>query len=97
MKKLEEFTKEELWALRQEICLNSLYVSDYHNTFGISERSACTFFDGYMDYLCELAEEDGWDGEKLSVVFGKYDNADNLEAWFYCYDDFSWVEYEKEE
>ena len=33
MKKFEDFSKEDLWKLRCEVSVNSLYYSDFHNSF----------------------------------------------------------------
>ena len=44
-------TKDELWALRQEIKLGSLFYADYRNSFDIDEHPVCDFFDGYLEYL----------------------------------------------
>lgn len=111
IKRLEDFTMEDLEQLRKEVVLNSLYTADYHNSFGISDGSACIFFDSYMDFICELAEEDGykWDYERLGSAYHhedyhtydeflqKYDTTENLYDWWGCYEDFSWVVYEGEE
>lgn len=100
MKRFENFDINDLAKLRNEICLNSLYISDYNNSFGICADSVCTFFDSYMSFLEELAEEDGFkfvDYKSYNEFFDKYDNIDNLYNWYGCYEDFSWVEYEKEE
>ena len=91
----EFLTSGDLWNLRKEIVLNSCYVSDYENTFGFSAESMCTFFDGYVDYLWELAKEDGFDG--FDDAFEDYDNEENLWCWYNCFDDFSWVEYVNDE
>ena len=104
MKRFENFTKEDLQSLRKEIVLNSLFVSDYKNSFGISAKSVCDFFDSYMEFLSELAFEDNFkigDPSKgmhtYDEFFDKYDTIDNLENWYGCYEDFSWVEYEDED
>ena len=47
-------TRETLLNLRMEICLCSLYYTDFRNSFGIDEHTVCDFFDGYADYLEEL-------------------------------------------
>ena len=52
-----EMSKRNLWALRTEITLGSLYTSDYENSFQILPRMVQDFFDGYIEYLWELAEE----------------------------------------
>ena len=94
MKRFEDFTKDELWALRQQIVLNSLYIADYRNDFGIDERSVCEFFDGFMSYAQQEEKEDGRDSETVTEFFERYDNPDPLWEWYCCFDDFDWVEYD---
>ena len=79
-------TREELCDLRNEIVLNSLYTSDYENTHHILPKDVQDFFDGYVEYLYELAEEDG---EELDIMdlCAKYDNPNNLENWYNCFED----------
>ena len=81
-------TKTNLWNLRTEITLGSLYTSDYENSFQILPRIVQDFFDGYIEYLWELAEENN---KKADIDFEDlveiYDNADNLESWYYCFDE----------
>lgn len=81
-------TKTNLWNLRTEIVLGSLYTSDYENTFHILPIIVQSFFDGYIEYLWELAEENN---KKADIDFENlieiYDNADNLEGWYYCFDE----------
>ena len=93
MKKFEKFTKRDLKKLRGEIVLNSCFTSDYENSFGISADSVAAFFDGYYDYLWELAMEDYGNDINHGKVIEKYDTIDNLVGWFNCHDDFSWVKY----
>lgn len=71
-----------LWPLRQQIVLSSLDLSDYINDFGIEADKVAAFFDGYVEYLEELAEEDGLEDCEGDVLFGKYDNEQNLIAYF---------------
>lgn len=110
MKRLEDFTREDLAKFRSEICLNGLFYTDFENSFGINRKSASLFFDSYFDFICELAQEDGfkWDFDcpafplkegvhSSKEFFDKYDTTDNLEDWYGCYEDFSWVEYDEEE
>ena len=97
MKKFEEFTMEDLWALRQEIVLNSLFIADYENTFGIDAHSVCDFFDSFMSYAQELEKEDGFENETIEEFFDRYDTPENLWDWYWCYEDFSWVQYEEVE
>ena len=77
--------KAELKKLRSQITLNSLYISDYHNSLRIEEHKVCDFFDGYVSYLSELIEED-YPNAKNNDWFGllkDYDTIDNLWNW-YC-------------
>ena len=92
MKAFDKLTKKSLWKLRKEIVLNSCMLGHYENTFGYDPNSMYTFFDGYYDYLWELAEEDGKDLTHEQVI-KNYDNANNLWGWYNCFDDFSWVKY----
>ena len=94
-KRFEDLTKDELWSLRTEIVLNSLFVSDYENTFGYTASCMNTFFDGYVHYLEELAKELGEDNLPFDEIVSKYDNEDNLFAYYWCQEDWSWVEYEE--
>lgn len=111
IKRLEDFTREDLAQLRSEVVLNSLYESDYQNSFGISQHSASLFFDSYLEDISDRAREDGylWDYAEpgstyyqegyhtWSEFLEKYDTLDNLVSWWGCYEDFSWVVYEGEE
>lgn len=95
MKKFEDFSKEDLWKLRCEVSVNSLYYSDFHNSFGLDTHSVSDFFDGWLDFVEELMVEDGHKdaGNKFFDYFDQYDNAETLEQWYYCFDNFSWVKY----
>ena len=42
-------TKEQLWKLRKEIALGSLYIDDYKNSFGINPENVCDFFNSFID------------------------------------------------
>ena len=92
-KNFENLTIDELWKLRNEIVLYSIYFADYINSFGFDEKDVCYFFDGYIDYLDELQSE----GD-TTIPAIDYDSKENLWSWFNCYDDLSWVRHcEKEE
>ena len=86
MKSFSTLTKSELWQLRQEIVLGSLFVSDYKNSFDFNAHDISEFFDGYTEYLYELALEYG--GRWIH-----YDSINHLLDWFYSYDDLSWVRF----
>ena len=90
-----DLSSAQLADLRKEIVLNSLYISDYDNSFGFDSNHISTFFDGYVSYLEELAEEDGYtEWDNIFKMFDIYDTEENLYAWFMCSDDLSWVKFE---
>ena len=90
-----DLSSAQLADLRKEIVLNSLYISDYDNSFGFDPNHINSFFDGYVSYLEELAEEDGYtEWDNIFRMFNLYDNETNLWDWFNCSDDLSWVKFE---
>jgi len=64
-------TKQELQKLRNEIVLNSLYTSDYDNSFNIDPRQVQDFFDGWLEH-CYL------DNEEYLSEFDGYQYFDEL-------------------
>lgn len=81
--RITQLTDEELVKLRKEIRLNSLFISDYENSFGFDPHEVCEFFDGFMSHITELEKENGedlpWD-----EFWKKYDTVENLLAWRDC-------------
>ena len=81
-----DFTKETLWQLRQEVPIGSLFTNDFRNSFGIPARTCQDFFDGYMDELDYMMQEDGLYENGYDEAFwdhlDEYDNADNLWDWY---------------
>ena len=84
-------TKQDLSKLRREICLNSLYYSDYENSFGFTTHSVCDFFDGYMSFLEEIARDELGRDADIEEIFS-FDNDDNLYDWYCCFEDSPFVE-----
>ena len=82
MAQIKDLTKEQLWQLRQQVTLNSLFLNDYCNSFGIDEKECNTFFDGYVEYLYEKAEIYQFATDDFFEIVDKYDNAENLYEWF---------------
>ena len=76
--KLRNLSTEQLYALRKEIVLNSLFLKDYSNSFGIEEKEVCDFFMGYVEYLFEIAEEDLHSDYDFFEIAEHYDNDNNL-------------------
>lgn len=48
----------QMWKLRKQIVLNSLYFSDYVNTFGLDPKEVYDFFEGWLDFLADEMMED---------------------------------------
>lgn len=82
--KIADLDKNQLWALRQEICLNSLFLKDYENSFGIDAKEVYNFFDGYVEYLSELCDENAENYNVVVIDALDFDSPDNLYAWFMC-------------
>ena len=80
----KELTKENLWKLRKEIVLNSLYLSDYENSFGIDKEDLFYFFEGYLEDLGYLMEEniENYFDEMFFDYLGEYDTEDNLYKYY---------------
>ena len=95
-KPFETLTSEELWKLRQQISLNSLLVDHYKNSFGYNPSQVAEFFDGYYDYLWELAEEEAETDNLTHEEVMEFDTETNLWAWFNCHDEFG-IEFEEED
>ena len=94
MKTLGTLNKEELWQLRQQVVVGSLYIADYTNNFNIDEKDVCNFFEGYESFIDELIKESGFVSSNDNDYFDefrKYDTLDTLERWYNCFDDFSWA------
>ena len=86
--------KKDLWKLRQEIVLNSLYTNDYVNSFGINEQTVQDFFDSYIEELNWLLEEkvgveeiEKMNSDKYYSELFKLDNEDNLYNYYYSCED----------
>ena len=97
---LRDFSYEVLFKnlkkLRSEIVLNSIYYADFKNSFGIDEKIVAAFFDGYVDFLFELADEANFNGGEVETI-NKYDTTENICDWYICHDDFGDEDYPDEE
>ena len=74
-------SKKDLQILRNEVVLNSLFTSDYENSFDLDTREVNVFFDGYLDYLEDLMLENDCTDENYFNNLRKYDTLENL--WTY--------------
>ena len=74
---VNNLTKEQLWKLRQEIVLGSLYTHDYDNSFGIDPSAVYNFFDSFI----EDAQMDDY-GKPNNRKTEEYDNAEDLYNYY---------------
>ena len=81
--KLSNLGPRQLWRLRLDVSLCSLFYRDYKNRYNLDVRAVCDFFDGYADYLDELMQDDGHDtNENFFVLLEKYDTPKNLYNYY---------------
>lgn len=87
-------TKQELQQLRNEITLNSLYTSDYNNSFNIDPRQVQDFFDSYLEN-CETIPNDNGDllcdmdlsyDDYYDTLFTIANNIDNLYDYYLSFE-----------
>ena len=78
-------TKNQLKTLRNDVVLNSLFLKDYSNNLYIKNDNVYAFFDGYMEYLNELAKNDAFSGDVIDII-AKYDNINNLYNYYLMFD-----------
>lgn len=72
-----ELTKEQLWKLRKEITLGSIYVDDYKNSFGIEPQSVCNFFDSFIE---DAQQDDNGNFNNRNIK--EFDNAEELYNYY---------------
>lgn len=78
-KRIWDLSEQEICQLRKEIVLGSMYYKDYENNQGLNCYEVCNFFDGYVEYLWEIASENGMDNiDDVSSL----DNTENLIDYF---------------
>ena len=83
------WTKENLWKLREEIRLGSLFFSNYRNSFGIDPIKASDFFDGFLEFVEEKMREDhpGFDDKDFWELLPDYDTPEQLLDWYCCFEE----------
>jgi len=86
---MKMLSQTDLWKLRQEIPLGSLYVADYRNSFGIDPHKVCDFFDGFLEFVGEEMREDhpGFDDKDFWELLPDYDTPEQLLDWYYCFEE----------
>ena len=78
---------------KEEMGLSSS-IPDGYKWKDLVDLNGTDLIDKYEEILKELAKEDGYEGIDYLM---KYDTEENLYSWFLCYDDLSWVRFEKDE
>lgn len=58
--------------LTKDIVWNSLFISDYENRYGINANVVSDFADGYLDWLCDVFEEE-IDRNDINTIFSVLD------------------------
>lgn len=43
-------TKKDIYNLRKQVIINSVFIKDYENNLFIEPKNVCAFFDGAIDY-----------------------------------------------
>lgn len=69
---IDELTYEQLVQLRGQICVGSVYLADYKNTFGVTMDEVCSVADSYDVYLGEDADVKDTPEEFASYVCDMY-------------------------
>lgn len=79
---LEEkaFEESELWNLRKQVPIGSIYLADYKNSYGIPAEKVCDFFKGFDAHILETIDENGENDEESSYY--KHDNVDELKYYY---------------
>lgn len=82
-------TTDQLSKLRKDITLNSTFTGDYENSLGIDSQLVQNFFDGYIEYLSEMIQEDigedkydELDNNDWYNYINEYDTLENLEHYY---------------
>ena len=85
--KIADLGPRQLWNLRKDIVLNSLFLTDYENRYRVDPQEAYDFFDGWLEFLEEEMREEipDFKDDNFFVYLDKYDTPKNLRAWWYCW------------
>lgn len=72
---ISDLTFDELKELRKQICVGSIYLSDYANSFGVDTEYLSSLCEDYLSYLCDEYGEDGADAHDTSEEFALFATA----------------------
>lgn len=86
-KNFKFWNPSKLYNLRKEIILNSLYISDYRNTFNIPREKVCDFFEGYVDFLSDsMPVNVSINDDEYFTLLRELDNKETLWEYFMLFD-----------
>ena len=82
-------SQTDLWKLRQEIPLGSLFIADYRNSFGIDPHKVCDFCDGFLEFVGEVMQVDysSYDDAAFWELLPDYDTSEYLLDWYSCFEE----------
>jgi len=86
-KTIGDLGPRQLWKLRNDIIINSVYLHHYENRYGVDPQEVCDFFKGWLEYLEEEMREDypEYHSGIFWAIFPKYDTPKNLLNWWFCW------------
>ena len=86
-KQIKDLGPIQLWRLRKDIVLNSLYLTDYENRYGVDPQEVYNFFDGWLEFLEEDMREEipDYKEEDFFVYIDLFDTPKNLLNWWFCW------------
>ena len=79
---IKDLTPMDVLDLRSQIVLGSIYLREYENDLGVDPKEVFNFFDGYIEYLEEIAEEYN---TPTKPTYLDLDSPSRLEMWFNIY------------
>ena len=73
---IKDLGPRQLWKLRQEVIVNSVFISDYDNSFGIDPDEVCDFFASWLEDIEDQLKEEikGYRSDDFFNYFPRYDN-----------------------
>ena len=95
IKKLISLGKIQTNRLTKDIIWNSMFYSDYENRYGIDTHIVSDFADGYIDWLCEVFEEE-IDRNDINTIFRVLDREVRNNKGGYSFYDYTHFMYDAE-
>lgn len=77
---IKDLNESQVIQLRNEITLNSLFLGDYKNSFGIDVEEVCNFFDSFLSWAYDKWKENHTEKAKCEIT--DLDTYVNLREYF---------------